>query len=743
MQCKKLEPIAPMQPKNNRKYVITAQLQEKILILDVFKEGTYRGRHAIHTETGEYMQYSPDTGSWKQHKFGNLLDLDMKPYGYFSYSDAKNRTFFDTKEMEEMAREELSVTKINYHPDIFYQINNMEQKYAGKKRQRIEDNRVMKVQDKMRLVPAVPEKAREWIWQMEGAEDYAFRDEEQRWHCTACGESTHPRYLHREDGEKKLRHNDRVICPRCGKIVMAKTRTNQIKKKSRFYMAQRMDDRMSVWRSFDVEMEWTMDGRKIWLNEAIRVIIYHLSTGSKYAGEIFYNQYATGEVFTGGQWIKEYAYFDNKGNPSQRRMGKEYLYPEGIEEALDGTAYQGCSRIISQMAADGIKLDYNRLISTQGCGNMPGVIEYLCKGRFWRLLEETIDHIGFYNPVNYYGCLNIGGATIEEIFGINDRQMINRTREMDGGEICIKWMRLSDRTGTKINQETLQWLEKNRIDPKDIYFLKSRMTPQQIMNYIRRQQAEEYKGKTAGQVVDQWRDYMDMLDRLDRKTDDEMMYRPRQLKRRHDECVEEINAQRIREEMKRNAVEREREAEKMRKRFPGAEEILKEIRGKYEYRDEEYIITVPRELTDIIMEGQALHHCAGATDRYFDRIMQRETYICFLRRASDPETPYYTIEVEPGGTIRQHRGLYDEEPNIEQVKPFLRKWQKEIHKRMTGEDREHAAASAVKRQQNIEELKRNRNTRVLRGLMEDFMLGEDISGEEETIPEDALMAAGA
>lgn len=105
-----------------------------------------------------------------------------------------------------------------------------------------------------------------------------------------------------------------------------------------------------------------------------------------------------------------------------------------------------------------------------------------------------------------------------------------------------------------------------------------------------------------------------------------------------------------------------------------------------------------------------------------------------------PGHPYYTIEVEPGGTIRQHRGYMDEEPNIEQVKPFLRKWQQEIRRRMTAADRKYAAASAIKRQQNIDELKANRNTRVLQGLMEDFMPQEDTA---EDAPEDALLAAGA
>ena len=108
-------------------------------------------------------------------------------------------------------------------------------------------------------------------------------------------------------------------------------------------------------------------------------------------------------------------------------------------------------------------------------------------------------------------------------------------------------------------------------------------------------------------------------------------------------------------------------------------------------------------------------------DRYFDRMSRNETYICFLRRKDEPEIPFYTIEVEPGGTIRQHRGLYDEEPEIETVKPFLREWQQVIRSRMKEEDHKLAKMSAKKREENILELKARNNTRVLEGLMEDFM----------------------
>ena len=83
--------------------------------------------------------------------------------------------------------------------------------------------------------------------------------------------------------------------------------------------------------------------------------------------------------------------------------------------------------------------------------------------------------------------------------------------------------------------------------------------------------------------------------------------------------------------------------------------------------------------------------------------------------------PFYTIEVEPGGTIRQHRPMYDEEPGIEEIRGFLREWQKVIKQRMKDADKQLARECAIKRQKNLDELREKNNIRVLEGLMEDFM----------------------
>ena len=65
--------------------------------------------------------------------------------------------------------------------------------------------------------------------------------------------------------------------------------------------------------------------------------------------------------------------------------------------------------------------------------------------------------------------------------------------------------------------------------------------------------------------------------------------------------------------------------------------------------------------------------------------------------------------------------MFDEEPELDKVKPFLREWQKVIRKRMSKKDHKLAAVSKIRREENIAELRENNNTRVLKGLEEDFM----------------------
>ena len=82
-------------------------------------------------------------------------------------------------------------------------------------------------------------------------------------------------------------------------------------------------------------------------------------------------------------------------------------------------------------------------------------------------------------------------------------------------------------------------------------------------------------------------------------------------------------------------------------------ELFDKQREKLEYSVGEYIIRKPNSLAEIVAEGQALRHCvAGYTGRHANG----ELTIMFLRRKSEPDTPYYTIEVSKNYQIVQCRG---------------------------------------------------------------------------------------
>lgn len=710
MKWKKIEslPAAEIKKKGN---ILTAQEMGGILVIDYFSGGKHIGRYAVNPASGEHG-YIRD-GKYSRGRLASLVNPGCGRY-YYSTAYVSGRVKFNTKGDEDLVKQSIKPSRYrNWEQGVLDKLDELERAYNREQSEKKEERRKERVQALMNAVPPEPPDLERWVHEVTGKEHYAFWSRDRNsWRCTCCGASPAKNELKGINSGRKAKHNEAARCPGCGTAILAQTRKKKVFRKEKFLLAQDMDEDRSVIRWFDAWLEWNEDGLNVRIDEGVRMVQFR-RTGTV---GWYHNQYGFGpsELFGG--------YFD-EGNPAQRSIGKSYLYsgnPAQMTSALKGTRMERWSRAFQELAARRIRLDYGKLISTtgaQGYNGISNVVEYLLKGRFRRLLEETAEKIYSWSGT-YHGTLDISGTDIESVFRISDRQKINRIRDKNGGEDMLAWMRWSDRTGKKINDATLNWLLKERLAQQDLEFILGRMTPEQIMNYVSRQKRDYMKTE---KVLTAWADYLSMCGQLSKDTEDEMVYRPRELKRRHDEAAEELQRMLKVKELKENAAAYARQAEEMRKKFPGAEEVLQEIKPKFEYQNEDYMIIVPEKLIAIVAEGAALHHCAGSSDRYFDRIMQRETYICFLRKTADPEVPYYTIEVEPGGTIRQHRGYLDEEPEIEQVKPFLREWQKAIRSRMKEEDHAYARSSAAKRQENIEELKRKNNLRALKGLEEDFM----------------------
>lgn len=237
-------------------------------------------------------------------------------------------------------------------------------------------------------------------------------------------------------------------------------------------------------------------------------------------------------------------------------------------------------------------------------------------------------------------------------------------------------------------------------------------TPREVVRYFERIKEENNERAchwgyvTEHTVYNQWRDWRRMLGQegsLGKNTNPF----PRDLKAEHDAVLKRLqDAQAKRDlETKRKMIEAQ-EA-----KYRDVTEIYHKIADKYAYDNGVYAVVVPENASAVIEEGIRLHHCAGTSDRYFERVRRRETFVLFLRKTADIEKSWYTLEVEPGGTIRQKRTMYDEQnEDLKAAEPFLREWQEVIAKRMTGDDLARAMEARRMRITEMEELNRTGTT---------------------------------
>lgn len=121
-------------------------------------------------------------------------------------------------------------------------------------------------------------------------------------------------------------------------------------------------------------------------------------------------------------------------------------------------------------------------------------------------------------------------------------------------------------------------------------------------------------------------------------TDPAYIKKADELRRLHDAAIEVELAQRAEREAKQNA-----ELDEKRKK-------VDKKRKEWNYEDDNYIIRLPNTVSEIVAEGQKLHHCVGG---YASRHATGDTTIMFLREKENPDVPFYTIEVSRNNHLVQ------------------------------------------------------------------------------------------
>ena len=211
------------------------------------------------------------------------------------------------------------------------------------------------------------------------------------------------------------------------------------------------------------------------------------------------------------------------------------------------------------------------------------------------------------------------------------------------------------------------------------------LRPDKLQRYLERFTGPRCHGGvyTLGAAFRTWKDYTVMAEGLDYDLTVETVLMPRNLDLAHQNAMEEIQLMRTREEIEKGKLQTAEEAGRIIQR-----------RKKYNIELEGWFIRIAESAGEITNEGKMLEHCVGG---YAQRHMSGATTILFLRRCEAPETPVYTIQMDGDKMVQIHgyrnEGVYSSKGRIAPdpqktmawlLDPWIEWLQKGSHRRKDG-----------------------------------------------------------
>lgn len=672
-----------------------------VLNVDIFNGYQLEGRYFADRDTGSHIALVIEKGEWTRCILQNVVNTCAglpKDYNETAsyWGGCSNQKWVWASSADEARSNQYFGRNLGYKP-WKYGLQTWESELQRDRRIKQLNNKQVKINEQMEdLILPVPEDFYRWVHEEVFGQKYLSQERNRAekktaLSCSACGN---------EWEQARGVKSGTGTCPKCGAQVRVINGRKAERHETLFLLQpcrgrEKWAERIFAARCFLEQGNRTF----VKLDEQIRIII----DKGKDWGTCFYEDF----IDSGGNP----QYWDTNRHSLYAKAG--YLYPGTLEDCAGLMPEKLKNAGLKGLAAGMVKANYNNIITTW---HSRPWFEYMAKGGFTRIISETAKSA--YGDSHGTGMLGQDGKNMEEVFRIS-RSRIDRLRQMGGGYKALSWLQEEERTGKKISEENMQFLTKHFWP--DSHNVKKTMhavgSANVFANYVRKQAGEA--GETVDWAVTTWADYLDMAEKQGLNLKHEMFYKPKNLKAAHDACVREAQMQ-----------EGRKRASEILEKFPDVEKNMDAVRGKYTYAGDEFCILVPEGIPDIIHEGRALGHCIDSTDRYFDRINQNISYLVFLRRTSAPTVPYYTLEIEPGGTIRQQRttGNNQNRKDLEEYGPFIREWQKEVRRKLTEEDRKLAEQSRSVRIEEYREL-REKKEKVWHGKLAGQLLADVLESD--------------
>jgi hypothetical protein len=303
------------------------------------------------------------------------------------------------------------------------------------------------------------------------------------------------------------------------------------------------------------------------------------------------------------------------------------------------------------------------------CARYP-VVEYLNKLGYGKLIKDKLNQANTFNTINWRGktLLKVFRLTEEEYQVIKQQKiipsfwflhLIKQCKDKEFGLGIQEVSELSEITYGLGELDTINMMTSKSFTFKDAF------------KYITKQiRKSKNIYSSASRVARDWLDYKQECIKLNMDISEMKVIYPNDLHAAHQMTSAQIKY-----------AEDKALTEKIKQRLPEMKKYL------FKYND--LFIRPAESSKELVEEGKALSHCVG---RYSKDYAEGKTNILLIRKESEPDKPYYTMEVK-NNQIFQTRGLKNCIPDKE-VAAFVKAFEDTKLKKAKSKDKTKVAKSA-------------------------------------------------
>ena len=454
---------------------------------------------------------------------------------------------------------------------------------------------------------------------------FVLFNHDNRAYCTRCEKEF-------EVGSHEFKHKAKCFCPQCKVAVQAIDITKNYKGKKVADIANATiflagEDGNLYARCFSQRMRFK-HGNLRPLHDIIETQRYVFTpTGAARFG-IAYEWFEDGlrwyKYITEDNWEVR-TRFDRPNFLDNSFYGAYHGYDElNLENAVEYTWMKNCE--VGELDSDLSALPYlNFYIKHQGA-------ERLIKCGFVEDVQKMIRNKDLAKQVNWKE------NEVTKMLGVN-RAVLRYIRE---NKVWLSEVNSAKAVFPELSLEKgIEYLHTLGGDSKTILRvlgIVSRQNTLKLVKYIRKQKLHF--------IV--YKDYIKNCRELGYDLSSREILFPPHLGDAHDRADSAMEARRLEKQLKAEKQNRAKIAK------------IKKSRKRFEFEHGDYFIRLPENAEEIIAEGKALRHCVGG---YAERHLMGKTTIMFLRRKSEPDKPYFTIEINNDLEIVQCHGYRNELEN--------------------------------------------------------------------------------